>query len=70
MEEEVGVEGSKKFHLWFAPGEHPEIPKGIKDDTHYSEFGARRASALAAAEIHRLGLPLAAWVRLPAPSAP
>jgi len=66
MEEEAGVEDSKKFHLWFAPGEHPSIPKGVQDDTHYSELGARRVAALAAGEIHRLRLPLAAWIRPPA----
>ena len=70
MEEEAGVEGSKKFHLWFAPGEHPAIPKGVQDDTHYSELGARRVAALAAEEIHRLGLPLSASVRLPAAENP
>ena len=66
MEEEAGVEGSKKLHLWFAPGEHPAIPKGVQDDTHYSEPGARRVAALAADEIHRLRLPLAAWIKAPA----
>lgn len=50
METDAGVEGSKKFHF-----------KG--DDTHFSETGARGVSALAAAEIHRLKLPLARWVR-------
>lgn len=64
MEEEAGVEGSKKFHLWFSPGEHPAAPKGISDDTHYSELGARRVASLAAGEIHRLALPLASWIKV------
>lgn len=51
MEREAGVEGSKQFHL---PG----------DDTHYSEIGARRTAALAAAEIHHHKVPLAEWVRV------
>ena len=68
MEEEAGVEGSKKFHLWFAPGENSAVAKGIQDDTHYSELGARRVAALAAAEIHRMKLPLAEWVKDPAPA--
>ena len=55
MEKTAGVEGSKKLHLW----------PGKKDDTHYSDYGARRVAALAAAEIHRLQLPLAAWIKLP-----
>lgn len=50
MESGAGVEGSKKFHF-------------TGDDTHYSEAGARGVSALAAAEIHRLKLPLARWIR-------
>ncbi|MES2475993.1 MAG: rhamnogalacturonan acetylesterase [Verrucomicrobiota bacterium] len=49
MESSAGVEGSKKFHF---PG----------DDTHFSETGAREVAALAAAEIHRLKLPLMKWV--------
>lgn len=50
MESGAGVEGSKRLHF-----------KG--DDTHFSEAGAREVSALAAAEIHRLKLPLARWIR-------
>lgn len=68
MEEACGVEGSKKNHLWFEPGEHPAAPKGLKDDTHYSELGARRVAALAAGEIHRLKLPLAKWVSVTSPA--
>ena len=49
MESEAGIEGSKRFHF---PG----------DDTHYSENGAAATAALAAAEIHRLNLPLAKWI--------
>lgn len=55
MEEAAGVEGSKKFHLW----------RGKKDDTHYSEYGARCVAALVATEIHRLKLPLSLWVSKP-----
>ncbi len=50
MESGAGVEGSMRLHF-----------KG--DDTHFSETGAREVSALAAAEIHRLRLPLARWIR-------
>lgn len=50
MEFAAGVEGSLRFHF-------------TGDDTHFSETGARRVAALAAAEIHRLELPLARWIR-------
>jgi lysophospholipase L1-like esterase len=59
LEEAHGVEGSKKLHLWFAPGEHPLLKKGLQDDTHYSEYGARAVANLAAKEIIRQKLPLA-----------
>ena len=59
LEEKYGAEGSKKLHLWFAPAEHPELPNGLADDTHYSELGAREVARLAADEITRLKLPLA-----------
>jgi lysophospholipase L1-like esterase len=58
LEESHGVEGSKKLHLWFAPGEHPLLKKGLQDDTHYSELGARTVANLAAEEIIRQKLPL------------
>lgn len=65
LEESYGVEGSKRLHLWFRAGERPSITKDLQDDTHYSELGARRVAALAASEIKRLGLPLAAWLITP-----
>lgn len=66
---ELGPEGSKKLHLWFAAGKHPAVPRELKDDTHYSEYGARRVAALAVAEINRLTLPLAAFLVTPPASA-
>ncbi len=49
MESEAGADGSKGFHF-------------SKDDTHFSETGARAVAALAVSEIRRLKLPLAQWV--------
>jgi lysophospholipase L1-like esterase len=66
LESQLGEADSKKLHLWFSPGEHPELPDGLTDDTHYSEFGARRVSELAVEEIQRLKLPLAKHLRAPA----
>jgi len=40
IEQSHGVLGSRKLHLWFKPGEHPAIPKGRRDNTHYSAYGA------------------------------
>lgn len=67
LEESQGVEGSKKLHLWFAPDEHPQLPKGLQDDTHYSEYGARAVANLAAKEIMRQKLPLAEHLEISEP---
>lgn len=62
LETAYGEEGSKKLHLWFEPGEIEAAPKGIRDDTHYSEEGALKVAQLAAAEMHLLHLDIARWI--------
>lgn len=63
LEAQHGVEGSKRLHLWIAPGVYQRQPDGYQDDTHYSAYGAERVAALAVQEIIRLQLPLAEWLR-------
>jgi lysophospholipase L1-like esterase len=45
---ELGPDKSKPLFLWLAPGEHPNYPHGIEDNTHFSPEGARRVAALVA----------------------
>lgn len=48
IETRLGAEGSRKLHMWFKPGEWPELPKGRQDNTHYCIYGAHIvANALA-----------------------
>lgn len=48
IETAMGIEGSRKLHMWFLPGENPQVPKGKKDNTHYNVYGAHVvANALA-----------------------
>ena len=48
IESNLGVVGSRKLHMWFRPGENPNIPKGGQDNTHYNIYGAHVvANALA-----------------------
>lgn len=48
IETKLGVEGSRKLHMWFRPGEIASIPQGRKDNTHYNIYGAHIvANALA-----------------------
>ena len=47
-EQGLGVEGSRRLHMWFRPGEHHSLPKGRQDNTHYNVYGAHVvASAIA-----------------------
>jgi pectinesterase len=55
----LGPEKSKGLYQVFAPGEHPLLPDGKTDNTHFRPAGARDVAALAVGEIRRLQLPLA-----------
>jgi beta-xylosidase/pectin methylesterase-like acyl-CoA thioesterase/lysophospholipase L1-like esterase len=59
-----GAKESRSLYQHFEPGEHPGLPEGRHDDTHYSELGARLVAELAAREMVRLHLPLARYLRL------
>lgn len=63
--QQLGPEQSKLLFLHLQPGEHPNYPEGKKDDTHFSELGARMIAQLVLQEMQRLQLPLVAHVRKP-----
>lgn len=48
LEQSLGREGSKKLHMWYQPGEHPALPDGRQDNTHYNEYGATVVAGLLA----------------------
>ena len=48
LEQGLGVEGSRKLHMWYRPGEVPSIPKGRHDNTHYNVYGAHVVAGLLA----------------------
>ena len=48
LEQSLGVEGSKRLHMWYKPGEHPALPDGRQDNTHYNEYGAKVVAGLLA----------------------
>ncbi|MBQ9677249.1 MAG: rhamnogalacturonan acetylesterase [Prevotella sp.] len=55
LEQSLGVEGSKKLHMWYKPGEHPALPDGRQDNTHYNQYGAHVvAGRLAAALVQEI----------------
>lgn len=53
-----GTEGSKRLFLHLAPGESPNYPQGLRDDTHFSPLGADLVSRLAVDGIRRARLEL------------
>lgn len=54
----AGAGGSKSMYLWLEPGEFPNYPEGLTDNTHFSHEGARRMAGLAVNELRTLGLDL------------
>ncbi len=57
--QQMGPETSKLLFNYLEPGEHPNFPNGVKDDTHFSELGARRMAEIVLAEIRALHIELA-----------
>ncbi len=48
LEQRLGPEATKKLHMWYKPGEHPALPDGRQDNTHYNEYGALVVAGLLA----------------------
>ncbi len=68
--ERFGPEGSRKLFLQLKPGEHPNYPAGIEDNTHFTPLGAELMAREAAEGLKQLGIGLSALVRLPAAAPP
>jgi lysophospholipase L1-like esterase len=63
LERAHGVEGSKRLHLHYPGGVYERWKEPVKDDTHFSDYGAARVAALAVQEWLRLSLLPADWVK-------
>lgn len=57
--QQMGPETSKLLFNYLEPGEHPNFPNGVKDDTHFSELGARKMAEIVLAEIRAQHIELA-----------
>lgn len=44
----LGPDASKPLFMWIPPGAYASLPRGLQDDTHYVESGARETAKLAA----------------------
>lgn len=54
IEQGMGIEGSRKLHMWLKPGEVASIPDGRKDNTHYNIYGAHVVANALADEIAKI----------------
>ncbi|WP_066195807.1 rhamnogalacturonan acetylesterase [Gracilibacillus timonensis] len=56
--EEIGKNLTKNIFMWAAPGKYKNFPKGIQDNTHFSEFGAFKIANLVVKGIKESGITL------------
>lgn len=49
----LGIQGSQHLLMHLPPGQHPNYPDGVTDDTHFSTEGAKRIAALVAVAIRQ-----------------
>lgn len=47
----LGPEDSKQLFVWLKPGEHPNYPKGVQDNTHFNEQGAREVAKIVVSQL-------------------
>ncbi len=60
-----GIDKSTLLFLQLEPGEHPNYPDGVKDNTHFSELGARLMAQIVIRELRTLPIPLANHIYQP-----
>jgi lysophospholipase L1-like esterase len=58
----LGAEYAKLLFNVSAPGINPQFPNGINDNTHFSEYGARRIAELVLQEMRKINLELVSRV--------
>jgi lysophospholipase L1-like esterase len=60
--QKMGVENSKLLFNKLEPGQNPNYPAGVDDNTHFNEYGARRMAELVLSELKKMNLELANWI--------
>ena len=60
---QYGPEESRKLFLQLKPGENPNYPQGVEDNTHFSPFGAEIMAGLAVKGIREQKLGLAKFLK-------
>ncbi|MBZ5555554.1 MAG: rhamnogalacturonan acetylesterase [Acidobacteriia bacterium] len=60
---QYGAESSKQLFLWLKPGENPNYPKGVQDNTHFSPRGAEIIAGLVVDGIREQKLGLGKYLK-------
>ncbi len=60
---DLGAEKSRTLFLQLKPGENPNYPKGVEDNTHFNEKGAAEMARIAVAEIKRQKIKLRKYLK-------
>lgn len=61
--EKAGPEDSKKYYTYLRPGQSPNYPNGLQDNSHFNIIGAKMVAEFFANEVKRQNLPLAQWLK-------
>ncbi|AZT91282.1 rhamnogalacturonan acetylesterase [Caldicellulosiruptor changbaiensis] len=61
--EKLGVEESKKLFVHAKPGEYPQFPEGVEDNTHFNMYGAYEIAKLVVEGIRKVNLKLKEYLR-------
>lgn len=59
----LGLEGTLPLFLHLEPGVFPAFPDGVKDDTHFQEYGAEQIARLVVQGVRDLNIPLSSNVK-------
>jgi len=65
---QYGADESRKLFLQLKPGENPNYPKGVEDNTHFNPRGAQVMAGLAVEGIRELKLPIAKYLKKSTPA--
>jgi lysophospholipase L1-like esterase len=59
----LGPEKTKELFLWVNGGKHRNYPKGVRDNTHFQQLGAREIARLVTEGLEEQKLPLTAHLK-------
>lgn len=59
----LGEENSKQLFMILQPGDSPNYPGGITDNTHLCDYGAREITKVFLSELSKTSLPIAKYVK-------